>query len=151
MNCNITNDMYYEYLDDALDPLTVLILQEHLDGCEACRTNTAQIKELYAALRVLETERVPLPSELDGVFDRVWKQCSRSNKRFTLWDYIQIQRDVVTTPFSFIQYLPRPRLSNDTLGKLGRASARLLGKGAVKASGYLLKQGYRIAFSRGAV
>ncbi len=139
MNCNISDDYIYDYLDGELDELTRLIIREHLRECEKCNSKAAEIKQLFYELDKLEKENIDLPIELDSIYDRVYELCNENKTVFTTKDYLNIQKYLVKRYVNIINFIPGT--------KLGKKAVGTLYKGALKASGLLLKQGYKLAFS----
>ena len=148
MNCIFTGKYIHDYLDGELDELTALIIREHLTECEACKTNAAQIKQLFYEIDKLGKETVEVPEELDSICDRVYNICN-GKKRFTIKDYICIQKVLLKRQVSFISFIPGTRKLGKTAVKLGKTTAVTLGKGAAKTLGFLVRQGYKVTFSRG--
>lgn len=141
MNCSIIDELIYDYLDGELDELNTFIIREHLNECEACRNKVSEIKQLYYELNKFEKENIELPQELDSICDNVYELCNEGINKFTVKKYFNIQKQVFKRKFSYTDLLPG--------SKLCKNSAKKVGKAAVKFSGVLVRQGYKMAFSRG--
>jgi hypothetical protein len=98
------------------------------------------MKEMFYELHSIEKEKIEIPGELDAVYGRVYDICNEDKKRFTVKDFVGIQKKIFKKQIGLIGFIPAQ--------KLGKATARKLSKGSIKVSGLLLRQGYKLAFSR---
>lgn len=140
MKCVITEEIIYDYIDGELDDLTALFVNEHLAECKKCKENAAKTKQLFYELHSLEKEKIEIPSDLDAVYGRVSSICSEDKNGFTLKDFLSIQIRILKKQIGFIDFVPGK--------KVLKTSAQKLSKGSIQVSGLLLRQGYKIAFSR---
>lgn len=139
MRCKVTEEMIYDYVDRELDELTSLIIGEHIRECSRCGKKAAKAQELFNQLHLLEKENIEMPVELDDIFKTV---CGREKEKgITLRDYINIQKEIIKGETAFIKYIPGRRLGGTTVTALC--------KGFIKTSGFLFKQGYKMALPGG--
>lgn len=139
MSCGISKELIYEYLDGELDELSAILMREHITGCEECRAEAAQIKQLFYELDRLDKDEIEIPSEIDSIRERVYTACGV--KSFSAINFIKTQKRLLKRRFSYIKRIPGY--------KLGTKAAKALGKGALKTSGFLLKRGMKLVFARG--
>ena len=50
INCNVAQDLMQPYVEDILSKDSRELLEEHLDGCEACRTKLDEIRGINKEL-----------------------------------------------------------------------------------------------------
>jgi predicted anti-sigma-YlaC factor YlaD len=75
MGCQEVREQFSAWLDDELDEIAGASLKAHLDGCEACRREWRQLKELESALGYLAA---PVPP---GLAEKVLAQVKSSRRR----------------------------------------------------------------------
>jgi len=64
MNCFEAEALLSYYLDGILDEAEHAALQEHLNGCPACRQKLAELEEVVSFLQTME--EVPLPADFEA-------------------------------------------------------------------------------------
>jgi anti-sigma factor RsiW len=74
--CNELVELLTEYLEGALPPDEVAAVDEHLRGCEPCRTYLDQLRATIAALG-----SVPVPTISDDTLDELLAAFRRNRPR----------------------------------------------------------------------
>jgi predicted anti-sigma-YlaC factor YlaD len=75
MECQEVREQFSAWLDAELDEIAGATLKAHLDGCEACRREWRQLKELESALGYLSA---PVPP---GLADKVLARIKPPHRR----------------------------------------------------------------------
>ena len=63
MGCREVRELYSPWLDGEMNPEETRLVQEHLDGCTACREELALWKKFSTAMKET-TEKVAAPPDL---------------------------------------------------------------------------------------
>lgn len=82
LTCETCHQLIADALYDALDPTQQQRLQLHLDGCESCRNQYADIRNAVTALEARDVGRgrfddIPERVALDGLWDKLQPELNR--------------------------------------------------------------------------
>jgi anti-sigma factor RsiW len=66
MSCNVNGEVWFDYVENELDPSFKKDLSMHLEKCDECQKNYAEYKQTR---QLLGTEKIKMPS--DASFDRM--------------------------------------------------------------------------------
>lgn len=132
MSCSVEDYMLQEYLDGTLDPLTKIIIEEHLKTCQSCKREITELKLLMWELNSLPDPVAP--SQVAYVRTKVLNQIfGKSAHIKPLREFLVLQKRIFHQATFFVKYVPTAKLIGNGLKRTPRIAGKLVNE-ALKSS-----------------
>lgn len=132
MSCSVEDYVLQEYVDGTLEPLTKIIIEEHLKTCQSCKREVTELKLLMWELDALPEPVVP--GQVAYVRAKVLEQVfGKSAQTKPLREFLDLQKSIFQQATHFVKYVPAVKLIGNGLKSTPSVVGKLV-NGALKSS-----------------
>jgi hypothetical protein len=117
MRCIDTNELQ-EYLDNYLQPLEKLVVEEHLESCEKCRSELVALQLLFWQLADIKNQALDIPPEMAKVRESTLNKLLISNQEvMDAAKIYKLHKNNLTNASSWVKFVPGVRAGESYLKK----------------------------------
>lgn len=125
MSCNFEKELLQEYLDKTIDPITSIVLEEHLKYCNECKKELTELKLLYWELEK-EIVQIEIPEVLNQLRAEFIEQLTDEPAKNSVLRY---QRIAFKKSKQFLDFMPGYTKTSKLINKGLEKAPSLVSKG----------------------